>query len=279
VQRLVPGLFSADLTVGYTTDELLAAGITPGSGAEGALLLATFNTGTCTVGGAACSEDGDCGINGPCVGAGYTPLNNTQVDVVGHSATAAGLTGFSTFALLSSEDMLVLEPGAGGARTDCRAEWRLLDPNASPVTDKSRRRALHECHDGDASCDADGPGNGQCTWRVAICFDVADPLLPTCGPGAVAGYDLKKPVPTSRRPLDQTNGQALASILVATGGTQSGRRENLFDFAVPKSGGECTPLASLVVPVGKTGTFRGRARALASKRDNDGDKLRLRCLP
>jgi hypothetical protein len=279
LQRLVPGLSTFSLTLGYTTAELAAAGITPGTGAEGSLLLGQFSPGACTIGGAVCSENGECGVNGPCVGASYTRFINTQVDVVDHTATASGLTALGTFALLSSDDLGVYELGAGIARTDCRAQWRLINPNAPAPTPHSRARAIQSCQDGDLSCDADGAANGLCTFRVAVCFDRLDPLVPTCGNGTTQTYALRMPLPLSGRPMARTNAQALVEALAALGGTVGGTQQNEVTFTVAQGGGACTPLSSLVVESGKTRTFRGVAKQTSSPRDNDSDKLRLRCLP
>src|SRR5262249_27131755 len=99
LQRAIPGLFSANLTFSFTPLELAIAGITPGSPEEAALVIAHFNTGTCTLGGAVCSEDAGCGANGPCVGAGYTALPSS-VNTALHTVSTSGVTSFSTFAVV-----------------------------------------------------------------------------------------------------------------------------------------------------------------------------------
>src|SRR5262249_59306587 len=64
LQRGVPSVFSADVTISYTPTELAIAGITPGSLQEAALVIGRFHTGNCMVGGAVCTENGSCGTNG-----------------------------------------------------------------------------------------------------------------------------------------------------------------------------------------------------------------------
>ena len=279
LQRLLPGLFTANLTLGYSPAELTAAGITPGSAAEQELFLTRFQTGTCTVGGASCSENGDCGANGPCVGAQYTPFLDSTVDATNHTVTATGLTSFSTFAVMEFGGLAVYEPGAGPARTDCRAEWRLINPNAPAPTAQSRSKALQFCQDGDTSCDADGVANGSCTFRVAVCFNRPDPNVPTCAAtGTVVGYDVRTPMPTAPNVLDAANGQALIAALTTLDASPANAKGNKLNFASAITTQECSPFAQLTVPVLKTKTFRGTVRTAAG-RDKDPDKLRLRCDP
>src|SRR5207249_4910483 len=122
LQRRLPGVFAADVTVEYTTTELERAGIPPGSASEQNLQLHTFAPGTCSMGVAPCSENGDCGANGPCLNATYA-LVPTTIDAVNHRATAA-VTSFSTFAVLhpnvlTGGAVLPLVPGGGSAAHDC----------------------------------------------------------------------------------------------------------------------------------------------------------------
>jgi hypothetical protein len=279
LQRLVPGLFTANLTVGYTLAELGAAGIAPGSAGEQALFLARFQPGTCTVGGASCSENGDCGVNGPCVGAQYTTLLDSVVDAGARTITATGISSFSTFALMSLPGLAVFEPGAGAKTSDCRAAWRIVNPNAPAPTPQSRAKALQFCSDGDATCDADGVVNGSCTFRVAICFNRPDAGLPACpAAGSVVEYDVRAPMPSASNPTDAANAQALVGALTGLGGTVINARGNQLEFAPPIVGETCTAFARLVVPTGSSKTFRGTTRA-RPPRQRDNDRLKLRCDP
>ena len=281
LQRALAGLFSAELTIAYTEAELTAAGITPGSRAEGALIIGSFNPGTCTMGGAPCSENGDCGVNGPCSGTSYTPFVDTMIDTAGHTAHAAGITDFSTFALLPATSFAALVEGGGAARTDCLAEWLVVNPTNTPFRDKRGRvNGVQSCHDGDPSCDGDGAVDGGCTFRVGICVNEHDPALPACAAGAVGSYALGSLTPLAKSALRRANAQALLDALVAMGGTQGGVRHNVVTFSPAIAGTACTPLAALRVPT--RGTAPGKAiiagRAQTTGGTRDGDRLTLRCL-
>src|SRR5262249_25915123 len=126
LQRGVPSVFSADVTISYTPTELAIAGITPAPPQEAPRATGRFPTANSMVGGAVCTENGSCGANGPCVGAGYTPLPTT-VNTALHTATTSGVTSFSTFAVVHPDALagtfkLPLVPGGGPVTTDCRAE-------------------------------------------------------------------------------------------------------------------------------------------------------------
>src|SRR5947199_301668 len=232
LQRALAGLFSAELTIAYTEAELTAAGITPGSSAEGALIIGSFNPGTCTMGGAPCSENGDCGVNGPCSGTSYTPFVDTMIDTAGHTAHAAGITDFSTFALLPATSFAALVEGGGAARTDCLAEWLVVNPTNTPFRDKRGRvNGVQGCHDGDPSCDGDGAVDGGCTFRVGICVNEHDPALPASAAGAVGSYAPGSLRPLAKSALRRANAQALPDPLVAMGGTQGGVRQNVVTFS------------------------------------------------
>ena len=190
LQRGIPGIFSADVTIAYTTTELGIAGIAPGSPEESALVIARFNTGTCTVGGAVCSENGNCGANGPCIGTGYTALPTT-VNTAQHTATATGLTSFSTLAVVHPDTLtggfqLPRVPGGGTRATDCRGEFQVANPTNTPFLDgKGFPNRIQACTDGDPACDADRTADGTCTFRVSICFDQTDANLPDCTAGGL----------------------------------------------------------------------------------------------
>jgi hypothetical protein len=74
-----------------------------------------------------------------------------------------------------------LVPGGSVGRADCLAEWRITTRNVVPT----RGTSVLDCQDGDASCDADGEQNGECTFNVAVCGNESDPQRPQCAaPGA-----------------------------------------------------------------------------------------------
>ena len=285
LQRGVPGVFSADLTISYTPTELAIAGITPGSPQEAALVIGHFHTGTCMLGGAVCTENGSCGANGPCVGAGYTPLPST-VDTTLHTISTSGLTSFSTFAVVHPDALagtfqLPLVPGGGKVATDCRAEWQVANATNTPFLDNQGfPNRIQTCTDGDPTCDADRTANGTCTFRVSVCLDQTDPNLQVCTAGGTTGYQVRKPVPTSKDPTDAANAAALVNALTALGGTATGTKHNDVHFTTPLAAPTCTGFASIEVPLRKGNPTNKTLRGCGELgKCQDDDRLKLRCLP
>ncbi len=259
LQRQLPGMFSADLSIAYTPTELMRAGIVPGSSAEAALAVGTF------------VEDGDCGANGPCLGATYTMLPTT-IDAMNHVATAQ-TSSFSTFAvlnpnILSGAPIVPLVPGGGPARSDCRAEWEVVNPTNMPALVDGLVSTTQTCMDGDLLCDGDAAADGACGFRVAICLNESDASLPDCTPSETASVH----IPLGRTPA---NAGALLDALAALGGTRTGRRLDRVSFTPALSGGHCTAFVQLSVPKG--GRQKLRLRATSGARTGDSDRLRLVC--
>ena len=284
LQRNVAGLFTADVTVSYTATELAIAGIPQGSADESALVLARFNPGTCTMGGAPCSEDDDCGANGPCAGTSYTPLAssvNTGADTV----TATGISSFSTFVVVHPDALAggyipPAVPGGGSKTTDCISEVAVMNPTNNPFLDNRGLVSKNQvCTDGDPACDADQTADGACTFRAAICFNQTDASVPACTPTDVAAFKLNAPKPISNDPEIAANGQALAAALVALGGTQGGTKQNEFSFTTFATA-QCTALAEQVVTVKPSGVGRRVIRGLTTTGagTKDRDAVKLRCL-
>jgi hypothetical protein len=277
LQRQLAGVFTADVTVAYSTAELARAGIPAGSSTESALVLGTAVPGACQVGAAPCSENGDCGANGPCLGATYALLPTT-VDATAHTATAP-VTSFSTFAvfhpnLLAGGPVLPLVPGGGKPSVDCQAEWQVVNATNSPFTDRHGIvSALQTCHDGDPDCDADGSANGSCTFRVSLCLNQIDASV-ACTPADVASIR----VPLGRKPTQTANADAVLTALEALGGTRTGRRLDTIEFAPALAAGQCTGFASVTAAAnGRREKVKVRAKASSGATDND--KLRLVCVP
>jgi hypothetical protein len=274
LQRRLPGIFAADVTVAFTTTELERAGVPPGSATEQALALGTFVAGACSMGGAPCSENGDCGANGPCLGATYTILPTT-VDAMNHTATAS-VTSFSTFAVLhpnvlTGGAVVPLVPGGGSAKRDCNAEWEVVNATNTPFVLRGFVNNTQTCQDGDPNCDADRTADGTCTFRAAICLNQTDANLPACTPSTTTLVRVMR----NRKAPDSVD--ALLSALVALGGTLTGHGNNDVTFGPPLGGSPCTPFASLAVPVGAKQTLR--LRATAGSGATDVDRLRLVCSP
>ena len=95
-----------------------------------------------------------------------------MIDTAAHTAHAAGITDLSTFALLPATSFAALVEGGGAARTDCAAEWQVVNPTNTPFRDRRGRVSnMQSCHDGDSLCDGDGAVNGSCTFRVQVCIN------------------------------------------------------------------------------------------------------------
>jgi hypothetical protein len=285
-QRGLPGLFTASVTLAYTPLELAIAGIPAGSADEAALVVGTFTPGTCAVGTASCSENGDCGANGPCLGAGYT-VHPTTVNTTLHTATATGLSSFSTFAVLHPDALAggyrpPLVPGGANRRRGCWSELQVLNATNTPFLDsRGLVNALQVCRDGDAACDADRTVDGTCSFRLGVCLGAADATLPACTPGTTLSYTLRRPLPLSPDATDAANAQAVLAALVALGGTQGGTRQNVVSYDPALAAGTCTGLATFRVPTEGTaaGTRVLRGRVRQSGGAAAADRVRLRCEP
>jgi hypothetical protein len=235
LQRQVPGTFTADVSLSYTEAELLRAGIPAGSANEAALVVAKFVPGACAMGAAACSENGDCGANGPCNGATYTVLPTT-IDTTNHVATAP-TTSFSTFAVMHPNVI------AGGRRRATRPRRRQRThrlPRRVGAGERDERavpsprlvNSNQACADGDPNCDADRTADGTCTFQVAICLNQTDPSLAACTPTTTASVHVK----LGRKPNDVAAADAVLNALVALGGTRTGAKLDDVDFSPALSG-------------------------------------------
>ncbi len=195
--------------------------------------------------------------------------------------------GFSTFTVGEVADGLI--PGGGrvdGAR-DCSHEWSVQNPfNAAsrPFNRKGIVGARQACRDGDLNCDTDGVANGRCVFRVGSCFNVRDRRLSSssgalrCQPSDVATWELTRPRPTSRRPVEAVNAVSIRDTVAAAGTSSIGGRDAhlvTFDPALTEEN-QCTSLAEISVP---TGRARLRVRTTGATGRSDRDRLVLTCLP
>ena len=157
----------------------------------------------------------------------------------------------------------------------------MVNAPTTPFLDKvgfpSRTQA---CTDGDPACDADRTADGTCTFRVSVCLDQADPNLLVCTAAGSSGYQVRKPVPTSKDPIDKANALALVNALTALGGTATGTKQNDVHFTTPLAAPTCTAFASIEVPLkhGKVTNKNLRGCGELGK-CVDADRLKLRCLP
>ncbi len=280
VQKAPAGTFSADLTIAYTADELAAGGIVDGSADEAGLSVVRMGgPGTCALSAGACTTDADCPQGDVCV-----EVLSGSVDPGANTATATGLTSFSTFALmnLSTFTPSLRIQGGGSVKTDCAVEWLLRNPSAYGIVDKKGRGLVkHVCNQGDPSCDMDSDPT-QCTFRVGICFNIDDPVLPLCThPDAIDTFELKKPsekdAANPKKPKADVNRAAiLAAIDSVTPLPQSATEScTTFDFIVPLKNG--TKRGKGVLKYKASGNLQ--ISLFKSKLIKDADKLKLTCEP
>jgi DNA-binding beta-propeller fold protein YncE len=161
----------------------------------------------------------------------------------------------------------IVVSGGGSRRTDCLAAWTL--DLAELPSDHGVRSTRITCADG-ASCDVDGLADGQCTFRLQLCFGIAGETS-DCTPRPVGIYDLRSP---SRR-------AARRSAVATANRTAILEAVAALDQPIPP--GSCTGDALIRVPLSKKKrqgklVLRGRIRG-ADGHQSDTDVLRLACTP
>jgi hypothetical protein len=198
---------------------------------------------------------------------------------------------FSTIAV--GEAAADLVPGGGSAATDCVAEWAVDAWLQNPAFDhKGLPKTEHVCRDGDPGCDADGAADGRCMFRVGVCLNNPDTRLPACTPQDVATWELKKPRPSSPKPIEAANALALRGAVQAlAASTVGGPNGEVVTFTPPFATTEgCSELVELTVPLkgalqNKPGKQKIRTRATttppvgAPRGIRDTDTLVLKCVP
>jgi len=209
-----------------------------------------------------------------------------------------------------------LVPGGGPSRTDCMEEW-LIDP-----TPRRRPSGIPDnvlsCRDDDPTCDFGPAGDGVCTFRVALCFNVAERRLTArnaqsgCHPTNVAWVAFRAPRELDPRdPTELSNRDRLETAIMAVGGvvrtqceppgptgtscaidadcSRPRRCRSRFLLMTPPltASGVCTAFATVEVPVrhGRRGAAPGRSTlrvtvgATADVAERDSDTLKLLCAP
>jgi hypothetical protein len=204
---------------------------------------------------------------------------------------------FSSLVLGEPADDLV--PGGGKPATDCVAEWVVDNPMNAPELDrKGLPNRTQGCRDGDPVCDADGAADGVCTFRVGVCINNADGRLiardgsPACAPSDVAAWELKKPSPTSTKPVESANAVALRTAVASLGASIiGGKHQQIVAFAPPRPDVDaCTAFAELAVPLkGPSQNKKAQATIVSATTTSpppgetrgvrDSDTLKLVCLP
>ncbi len=284
VQKVPAGAFSADLTIAYTADDLLRAGLIDGTADEAGLQIARVGgPGTCLVGAAACANSSACGANGPCV-----ELLTTSVDAGANEVTTTGLTDFSIFAVVNPTLYAapLLIPGPGSYKSECAIEFMLSNPAGAAVVDKNGNPAFKQsCTDGDPSCDFDDVP-GQCTFQAALCVNNVDPRLPSCSTESLTAFVVKTPSEKDAlnpsKPGDDLNRAALLATVDADGPiTIPDNRDNdcaPFNVVVVQKTGSSGPKKT-TKKVKVQGTFIQQLPGSAPKRKKETDQLKLTCYP
>lgn len=172
----------------------------------------------------------------------------------------------------------ICSPGAPSPR-GCSLEW-LVHPNLS-----LGRSGLPDttvgCADGQPFCDFDGAADGQCTFRVAICLNNADPRQ-ICSTSPIAGVQLARNVSKLSDPADVANANALLAALAplnGPGGSSVSDAGVAFSpaLAAPNA---CTSYFDVVVPVAPaTRSIRAVKIGVRTAGRTIRSKLNLVCTP
>jgi hypothetical protein len=164
-----------------------------------------------------------------------------------------------------------LVPGRGGTRKACLAEW-LIERRVPDVDRRGLPSPRQTCRDGDPECDADAVADGRCTLRVALCTNVFDVRrldaggVPLCETRELRGVRLREPRGAGDAGRDAT---AALEAALSTLPMPTARRAG------------CTPVTSVVVPVGsrKQGGLVLRARVRRRSGGGGSGRLELECVP
>lgn len=155
---------------------------------------------------------------------------------------------------------LEIDPGGGSGAVDCLLAWNAWPPD---IVHRSRN-PVATCRDGDPVCDADGIA-GQCTFRLSLCFNLREPLLPFCSTDEpITRIEVRSPSPSAAPGShERLNAENLAAALPG----------------LPINGKDlCTAPIPIVVPrSGATGTTSLRIAAHTATR-RDADRFHLRCV-
>lgn len=172
-------------------------------------------------------------------------------------------------ALVSPASALVR--GGGSTRTDCLAEFGGTPPNKPQGNPREIR-----CVDNDPTCD-DDPALGRCGFRVSVCLNVTDPLLPLCSARDLEEYAVENEQPDTN-PLHDFELQALQDELSFLLLPVEASQQNVCSGEVPigiylpvqlRNGGAVWRKARKTI----RSTVSGPGFA------EDEDKLRMTCLP
>jgi hypothetical protein len=153
--------------------------------------------------------------------------------------------------------------GGGSRATDCLLEFSIVPPEAV----SSSARPIATCVDNDPLCDGDEE-LGRCTFAVAVCLNMRDPLLRRCA---------------TDEPLDQF--AIFAPRVNAPAGSIDRQNVDNLAFVLPDFPFSAVNACSLAVPfvverrrADAAGSGEIRMRLSTASR-SDYDRLRFRCDP
>jgi hypothetical protein len=182
----------------------------------------------------------------------------------GHAACASGGT------VQNVNDCI---PGGKSSR-DCFVELSVF-PVPPPDPNSGYPSRTVTCLDNDPSCDADTTP-GQCTFLVASCVNVADPVrLPLCTATDAATYEIT--APTAKQ---TTKPHVYGPFTRANRHAQDLGLDAIIPTSTPNV---CAPENRFVVSLKNNGTKKGKGKfgvkIFDSAGDKDSDKVKFTCLP
>lgn len=174
--------------------------------------------------------------------------------------------------LLAVAPATAATPGGGSPLTDCLGEF-----TGTPANRPATRPRDIRCIDGDPACD-DDPTPGVCGFRVGVCLNVPDPLLPACAPADLEEYVVENEHPDTN-PLHDFDFQSLEDELVFLTLPVNASQQNICSGEVGMS---------VYLPIrfknGGTAWRKGKKTLRTtliglSSATVDADKMKLTCLP
>jgi cysteine-rich repeat protein len=164
-------------------------------------------------------------------------------------------------------------PGGGSSRTDCLAEWIVVNSANVPLYDVHHvinRKQV--CVDDDPRCDLDGGTPGSCTFSVQVCANDTD-VLGCTRPERLQSWTLVAP------------SAALAATRPALAAVRDAFLPVPAEIVGPSASDVCSDALAVPVPLRgspgafATGKLRLKARATDYGNATDADTLQLMCRP
>jgi hypothetical protein len=214
-----------------------------------------------------CTSCGNDAINGSeeCDG---SDLGDRTCESLGFTGGTLDCTDTCTLTTAGC-DATFFVPGGGPPKTDCLAEWQIMNASARPGG-TGAAPSKQRCRDGDVGCDADGVRDGTCTFSVAPCFARSDARLAKCQAAAITSWTLLGKVDPSTPAI----AALVASVASLGPATPSG---TTVTFAPPLATADaCGPTVEVPVAVGTKLVLRARTTGPDGK-PKDVDVLRLVC--